>query len=50
MSTLQFPPPPESIELVTQNLLTEQLETLLSNQSYIDGKVICTFWQADILC
>ena len=29
MSTLQFPPPPESIELVTQNLLTEQLETPL---------------------
>lgn len=29
MSTLQFPPPPESIELVTQNLLKEQLETPL---------------------
>ena len=29
MSKLQFPPPHESIELVTQNLLTEQLETPL---------------------
>ena len=29
MSTLQFPPPPESIELVSQNLLTEQPKTPL---------------------
>lgn len=41
MSTLQFPPPPESIELVTQNLLTEQLETPLE-QSKLNR------WKSDL--
>ena len=32
MSTLQFPPPPESIELISQNLLSEQPATPLEHK------------------
>lgn len=49
MSTLQFPPPPESIELVTQNLLTEQLETPLEESKLTPlEKSKLNRWKSDL--